>query len=46
MEVFFHKQNFTIDDMFLFTWDNEARISGINAYDSQGNILFEDDSWR
>jgi hypothetical protein len=32
--------------MFLFTWDNEARISGINAYDSQGNILFEDDSWR
>lgn len=42
----FSQTEFYNDDMFLFTWEGEAGISGIKAYDSQGNILFEDDRWR
>jgi hypothetical protein len=30
------------DDMFLFTWKGESKLSEIKAYDSQGNILFKD----
>ena len=35
--------------MFLFTWEddnNEIRFEGIKAYDSNGNIIFEDFRWR
>jgi hypothetical protein len=30
------------DNMFLFTWEGESGIGDVKAYDSQGNILFED----
>jgi len=32
-------------DMFLFTWDvdnNKPWYNSIKAYDSQGNVMFED----
>lgn len=31
------------DDMFLLTLEAETRFDSIKAYDSQGNILFEED---
>ncbi len=35
------------DDMFLLTVEEETRFHSIKAYDSQGNILYEDDrGWR
>ncbi|MDR7870787.1 MAG: hypothetical protein RIN55_08020 [Tissierellaceae bacterium] len=34
------------DDMFLLTWVDEVKFSSIKAYDSHGNILFEDDRLR
>lgn len=39
----FSQTEFYDDDMFLFTWEGEAGISGVKAYDSQGNILFDED---
>lgn len=42
----FTQTKFYDDDMFLFTWDGQSEISGFRAFDSQGNILFDDDRWR